>query len=172
MSLHCSALQWLPTTVSKRTEVRTMASTSPIIWPTTTSLPHLPLFPLLSLCSSHIKTLCWSCTCQASKWLRLYTCFSLCLEYTSHRYLHGSFLCFFHMSSLTSPYQRSLPWQPYIKWHLTPLKLFSNLLAMLHRSSLLSNAWHNIYVFNICILPENIRVLKERLFSVLFAIRS
>lgn len=87
--------------------------------------------------------------------------------------IHGSLLYLFLMSTLMSPYQRSLPWQPYIKWHLLPLMLFSNLLALLHFSLVLTSAWHNsIYVLIICIPPENKSVLKDRFLSVLLTIRS
>lgn len=54
-----------------------------------------------------------------------------------------------------------------------PLMLFSNLLTLLHFSLVLSTAWHNsICVFIVCISPENIRFLKDRLLSVLLTIRS
>ena len=110
--------------VSKRAKVHTMASTCtlPIIWPLINSLPQLPLFFLLSLCSSHTRFFAGSCTCQASNWLRFSTCCSFCLEYSLHMHV---------LSNIT--YQRSLFWQPCIKWHPTPLLLFSNFLILLHQ---------------------------------------
>lgn len=50
-------LQWLPAPASKRAEVHTVASRFSIIWSSATFPPHLPLFPLLSLCSSHTDSL-------------------------------------------------------------------------------------------------------------------